>query len=156
MNKYNVYFLFLLISLFGVVSCDNQEELDDKEAPVISDFWMDRDLVTLGDTILMKYRFTDNVQLSAYKIDLKAKFELTEEDTTHVAYEGTIASRGFRYDEILEASKSDSIKIPIQGLKDKKTLPIATGEYEVIVSCIDRVGNSSSISTNLYLSIKNK
>lgn len=74
------FYGYLLLALFiGVVSSCSKEAVDN-EKPVIS-FGFDGaapgpcDTARLGDTLLVRVRFTDNVELGSFRIDIHHNFD---------------------------------------------------------------------------------
>lgn len=144
MKKYFNYGLFLLAIFVGIVSCDSIEN-NDKESPKIDSISLNSNIRSVGDTLFIGYRFTDNQYLSVYMVsidDIEGEFY----DPSKVIYTKKVI-KSFNNNENVYASRRDTIVIPeaMQPPKGSGRLPVADGKYLITISCLDKEGNEAKI-----------
>lgn len=150
MRKQIVYSsISFIIFLFSIASCDTVS-YDDSEKPVLSDVYLNSDTLglndtlplMLGDTLILSYTFSDNEYLSTYKVLIDSLPGFQQTDTTIVYSAKKVKSFRSR-DEKEFATRKDTIIIPFTMSSTPKRKPVAVGNYQLTISCLDRTGNES-------------
>jgi hypothetical protein len=144
----NVVLASSLVVLLGVVSCDNSSDPVDTTAPTIEmGDPVSGESFEAGKSVHFEAKFSDDIELGAYKIDIHNNFD----GHSH----GRVASSN-EDPGLLKWSLSESFDFE-RGLKnsdvhlhDELEIPQNTmaGPYHFIVSAVDRSGNSTSYQDN--------
>ncbi len=146
---------YILLALFiGVVSSCSKEAVD-SEKPVISfDFDgaspLPCDTARLGDTLLVSVRFTDNVELGSFRIDIHHNFDHHSHSTEAVSCQldsKKPAVNPFVFVGVYEMppgrqSYDAIVKIPLPQQNSNGLLQ--AGDYHFFISLTDATGWSSN------------
>lgn len=122
---------FLLPVLFGLLAFSACKEDKDDEAPTISVASpQDHTEYEPGESIQVKATFSDNEELSEYKIDLHVAGDHSHKRESEWDYETTGALTG----------TNQTIELTIDIPADTEH-----GEYHLNVECLDKEGNEADI-----------
>lgn len=161
MRKKNVFILSVLaISFaFGFSSCQ-KEEVDIEQPTITLNSPTAHAVLTIGDEhgVHLDMELADNVALSSYKINIHANF-----DGHHHAPRQKAPSISAQNDSVpFEFTK---IWTDINGQKTAKIhhheiiipkelngKPVKTGDYHLIIYCLDKAGNESYTAVEMELS----
>ena len=125
--------LLLFVLLIAFIACNDDNDVD-QEKPVIDisfagAFPTNCDTLYFGETFVMKMRFSDNVELGSYSIDIHNNFNHHSHST-----------------EVTECNM-DPVKDPINPyvLIDDYSIPEGSTEYETNVSIVVPDGNGTEL-----------
>lgn len=142
---------FIIAAFFiGFISCEKGEEID-KEKPAIDltiqgAFPVNCDTLYFGETFMLKVKFTDNVELGSYSIDIHHNFDHHSHST-----EVTECSLDPIKDPVNPFAFIQDYAIP-EGLKEHETNVLITlpsenanglydeGDYHFFISLTDKEG----------------
>lgn len=130
----------ILLGLLFITSCNNSEDPEDLEAPVIDLHEPENfDSFESGGDIHFEAYFTDNVALSQFEIDIHGNFD----GHAHGRVKSTSLPQ-FSFKQSFDLSgKSQEIHKHVDIEKNGVTL-FAAGPYDFIVNAIDAAGNRTS------------
>lgn len=178
MRKSVIYIVVVLLTMIGLVSCDNNSL--DTEKPVVKIIFPAEDvLVEPGSVIHFEVELSDNVALASYKVNIHGAFDGHGHEHGH-AETGVRSSSILSTADSIEFSRtwveSDFIALgeePIAGKSSvivkhqhmlipssitrtidgvQKEMPLREGHYHFIVYCTDESGQESFASTEIYIS----
>lgn len=139
MRKVNL-FILLIVGLFIVFNGCSADEID-TESPEISIISPEDDQhFHPGDKIHFEATFSDDVELSQFKIDIHYGGDHTHKSTFSDEAE-------WSYDLITDLSgKEQHVKLDIEIPENAKH-----GEYHFMVFCTDMAGNESWVSLDIFI-----
>lgn len=124
---------FVLLLLLAFVACNDDDEVD-QEKPVIDigfdgAFPTQCDTLFFGETFTLKMRFSDNLELGAYSIDIHHNFDHHSHST-----------------EVMECTMNP-VKDPVNPFVfiDDYMIPPDLGEYETNISITVPEGNGAEL-----------
>lgn len=142
MKKLVLISTFVLIAVFGLVSCDN-ENLDNERPVVKIVSPMEDELVKPGNDIHFEVELSDNVAL--------AEFTRTWLESDFIALgEEPIAGKRNASVHHHHMEIPTTIIRTIDG--EQKEMPLREGHYHFMVYCTDESGQESFASTEIYIS----
>ncbi|NLD24051.1 MAG: DUF4625 domain-containing protein [Bacteroidales bacterium] len=176
MKKLVLISTFVLIAVFGLVSCDN-ENLDNERPVVKIVSPMEDELVKPGNDIHFEVELSDNVALASYKVNIHGAFDGHEHGDGYTRYGFATTRAASDSDEFTRTwLESDFIALgeePIAGKRnasvhhhhmeipttiirtidgEQKEMPLREGHYHFMVYCTDESGQESFASTEIYIS----
>ena len=178
MKKSVLIAAIVLIAVFGLVSCDN-ENLDNERPVVKIVSPMEDELVKPGNDIHFEVELSDNVALASYKVNIHGAFDGHEHGDGHSDTRSGFATTRAASDSVEFTRtwlESDFIALgeePIAGKRnasvhhqhmeipatvirtidgEQKEMPLREGHYHFIVYCTDESGQESFASTEIYIS----
>lgn len=146
---------YILLALFiGVVSSCSKEAVDN-EKPLISFSFDDAaprpcDTARLGDTLLVSVRFTDNVELGSFRIDIHHNFDHHSHSTEAVSCQHDPKKPAVNpyvfvgVYEIPSGKQSYDAKVKIQLPQQNSSGLLQPGDYHFFISLTDATGWSSN------------
>jgi hypothetical protein len=120
-------FSIVMASILFVASC---KKMDDVKPLITVTTPANEDVVVVGSTITFKAKFSDNTELSQYKIDIHGDFDSHGHTTQQEEWQTLIIGELSGKEQEVERT----IAVP-SGIK--------TGNYHFIVECTDKSGNSA-------------
>ena len=176
MKKLVLISTFVLIAVFGLVSCDN-ENLDNERPVVKIVSPMEDELVKLGSDIHFEMVLSDNVALASYKVNIHGAFDGHEHGdgytrygfaTTRAASDSVEFTRTWLESDFIAlgeepiAGKRNAsvhhhhMEIPTTIIRtidgEQKEMPLREGHYHFMVFCTDQSGQESFASTEIVIS----
>lgn len=148
--KKNWLFIFTVLVTFGslLVSCSKSEDETpiDTEKPVIQIVSPTNEQVFLtGETISFSANFSDNVELSSYKIDIHwagGHDHKSTNDSVTWTYQ-----KSWNFDAGLTTASISHNEVVIPLEVDGKM--VAPGAYHFLVYCTDKAGNESFLANSI-------
>ena len=180
MKKSVLIAAIVLIAVFGLVSCDN-ENLDNKRPVVKIASPMEDELVKPGSDIHFEMVLSDNVALASYKVNIHGAFDGHEHGDGHgngdtrsgfvtiraasdsVEFSRTWLESDFIAlgEEPIAGKRNASVhhqhmEIPTTIIRtidgEQKEMPLREGHYHFMVFCTDQSGQESFASTEIVIS----
>lgn len=158
-NLINIFYLIPLVAFF--ISCESDNEVD-KEQPQIDISTLDAfpvncDTLYFNETFILKVRFTDNVELGSFSIDIHNNFD-HHSHSTEVAecnlnpVKEPVNPYVVIQDYDIPGGLSDyttnlSIKLPSQNSNGK----FDEGDYHFFISLTDKEGWSAQMGLSIKM-----
>jgi len=140
-SRWGIYLFFILLQVFACKKVDTT--LPDSTKPVISLIDPTNNKVILvGTTLALEMDLSDNKELKSYKVDIHKS--LKNVDTSDWTYVNTwtIAAGKTNF-----KVKHSEIFIPLTFMGKNVT----TGNYEMIITCMDTSGNEATTMITIYI-----
>jgi hypothetical protein len=126
MKKVKIFSIVMASVLF-VASC---KKMDDVKPLITVSTPVNGDVAVKGKTFLFKAKFSDNRELSQYKIDIHGDFDIHGHTTQQEEWETILIGDLSGKEQEIERT----ISVPAD---------IKSGTYHFIVECTDKAGNSA-------------
>lgn len=145
--------LSMVIFLFVSIIACNDNTIDDSQNPTIDNFTIASDSIHIGDFLFFSATFADDVELTTYKVEITADFELNKQDSIKFETLDLVHVSGFYLGQKQHAEITDTITIPVQTKRkgESQNFDVAPGNYSMNLSCMDIVGKKVTVRKPIVL-----